>query len=148
VFNALYVRPDHLLSLERTDLIIAASSLIISVFGAQEGRVVLSRKVHELYETTFGKVETEQQMMDMMQSHLIALERITPHKVVLSGANLNEDSLREFRNQNGTWRSGRAARFYSYSIGTILYFSDIKEAVMAKFVLDSPDLKRFHPYRK
>jgi hypothetical protein len=147
VFNALYVNPDFLLAEERSDLVIAASSLLIAVFGAQEGRVVLRHKMHALYETTFGKVNTEQEMMDMTQACLIALERIAPHKIVIAGANINEDELREFRNQHGSWRTGRSARFYSYSIGTILYFSDINEAVMAKFVLDTSDRSRLLPRR-
>ncbi|RYD65843.1 MAG: hypothetical protein EOP83_06485 [Verrucomicrobiaceae bacterium] len=148
VFNAMYVNPTHLMSLPKTDHIIAASSLLIAVFGAQEGKVVLRRRMDELYETTFGKINSEQEMLDCCQSRMLALERIAPHKIIIAGGKVNEDELREFRNRSGTWRAGRAASFYSYSVGTILYFSDINEAVMAKFELDNSERRRFFPYRR
>lgn len=144
VFNALYVNPHLLLEVEPSDTVVAATSVAVAVYGAHDG-VILRNKYHDFYARLIGHpIDSEQDMLDATHTLLRTLERIAPHKVVVNGGRVNEDELRTFRGRQGTWRSGRAAAFYSYSIGTILYFSDQTEAVMAKVVLDSPDRHRLH----
>jgi hypothetical protein len=143
VFNAIYIDPEEIRQREMTPLLIGMTSLAIAVFGAREGRILRRSEFDDLYETINGKMENEHHMMDSAHVRMLTLDRIAPHQVTIAHAKVNEDELLRFRASQGFWKSGRAAAFYSYRQGTVLYFSNSQEAVLAKIVLDTPDRKRY-----